>query len=284
MSAAALALLLAAGALHAAWNLLIKRAEHRLLVTWLALLAGSLLFLPLLLRAPVPRAIWPFVAASAVVECLYYLVLTYAYGQADFSQVYPLARGAAPALLALWAALALGEVPSLAGVGGLALVVGGLVPVGGGDAWWKWGGPAFRARGVAASFGAALCTSVYSLIDGVAVRRTPAAPYTVAVLLLGAVLLGPPMLVRYGPRAVLAELGGQAARIVAAGALMLLAYTLVLRAYAVAPLAYAGAVREVGVVIAALAGWLWLGERFGARRLAGAIAVFGGILVLAFAT
>jgi len=51
----------------------------------------------------------------------------------------------------------------------------------------------------------------------------------------------------------------------------------------VSPLGYAGAVREVGVVIAALAGWLWLGESFGPRRLAGAAAVFAGILVLAFA-
>jgi drug/metabolite transporter (DMT)-like permease len=132
-----------------------------------------------------------------------------------------------------------------------------------------------------ASFGVALCTSVYSLIDGVAVRRTSPAPYTVAILLLGAALLGPPIVARHGGRAVVAEFRDQAVRIVAAGALMLLAYTLVLRAYAVAPLAYAGAIREVSVVIAALAGWLWLGERFGARRLAGAVAVFVGIVTVA---
>ena len=283
MSTFALGLLLAAGTLHAAWNLLLKRAANRLVVTWLALLVGSVLFLPVLVAAPVPRPIWPFVAASAVVECAYYLLLTYAYGQADFSQVYPLARGAAPALLAVWAVVVLREHPSVLGVAGLALVVGGLVPLGSGATWWKWGGPGFRTRGVAASFGVALCVSVYSLIDGVAVRRTSPAPYTVAVLLVGALLLAPPILVRYGGRAVLAELRGQFPRIVAAGALMLFAYILVLRAYVVAPLAYAGAVREVGVVIAALAGWLWLGESFGARRLAGAIAVFLGIVVLAAA-
>jgi drug/metabolite transporter (DMT)-like permease len=281
MSLFALSLLLAAGAMHAGWNLLLKRAANRLLVTWLALLVGSLLFLPVLLSHPVPRAIWPFVAASAVVECLYYLLLAYAYGQADFSQVYPLARGAAPALLALWAVVLLHQLPSRAGVVGLVLIVLGLVPVGGGEAWWKWSGPAFRGRGVVAAFGVALCTSVYSLIDGVAVRRTSPAPYTVAILLLGAALLGPPIVSRYGGRAVVVELRRQTVRIVAAGALMLLAYTLVLRAYAVAPLAYAGAIREVSVVMAALAGWLWLGEPFGARRLAGASSVFVGIVSLA---
>ena len=281
MSAFALTLLLVAGVLHAAWNLLLKGAANRLVVLWWSWLAGALLFLPVLLAAPVPRRIWPFVAASAVVEAAYGLLLAYAYGHADFSQVYPLARGAAPALLAVWAALALKQVPSPAGVAGIALVVLGLVPVGGGDVWWKWGGAGFRARGVAAAGGVALCISLYSLIDGVAVRRTSAAPYTVAIILAGALILAPPVLLRYGARAALAELRGQAARIVVAGALMMVAYTLVLRAYAVSPLAYAGAVREVGVVIAALAGWLWLGEGFGARRVAGAAAVFAGVLVLA---
>jgi drug/metabolite transporter (DMT)-like permease len=281
VSAFALSLLLAAGAMHAAWNLLLKRAENRLLVTWLALLVGSLLFLPVLFTAPVPRAIWPFVVASAVVECGYYLLLAYAYGQAEFSQVYPLARGAAPALLTVWTVLLLREHPSALGVAGLALIVLGLVPVGGGDVWWRWSGPAFRSRGVLAAFGVALCTSVYSLIDGVAVRRTAPAPYTVAILLLGAALLAPPILLRHGARGVLTELRRDTWRIVGAGALMLFAYTLVLEAYAVAPLAYAGAIREVSVVIAALVGWLWLGERFGARRLAGAVAVFAGILILA---
>jgi drug/metabolite transporter (DMT)-like permease len=281
VSAFALTLLLAAGVLHAAWNLLLKRASNRLIVMWLAMLVGAVLFLPVLLAAPVPRAIWPFVAASAVVECAYALLLAYAYGQADFSQVYPLARGAAPALLATWAALVLHQYPSVPGLAGIALVVLGLIPVGGGDLWWKWGGAGFRPRGVAAAFGVALCTSLYSLIDGVAVRRTSAAPYTVAILLVGALLLAPPIWLRYGGRVVLAEFRAQAVRIVAAGVLMLLAYTLVLRAYAVAPLAYAGAVREIGVVIAALAGWLWLGEGFGARRLTGAVAVFAGVVVLA---
>ncbi len=281
MSAFALGLLVAAGAMHAGWNLLLKRAEHRLLVTWLALLVGSLLFLPVLVAAPVPRAVWPFVAASAVVECVYYLLLAYAYGQADFGQVYPLARGAAPAFLTLWTVLLLREIPSAVGFLGLALIVLGLVPVGGGEAWWRWKGPAFRGRGVLAAFGVALCTSVYSLIDGVAVRRTDPAPYTVAILLLGALLLGPPIVAREGARVVAAELRRSWWRVGLAGALMLLAYSLVLRAYAVAQLAYAGAIREVSVVIAALAGWLWLGERFGARRLAGAVAVFGGIIVLA---
>jgi drug/metabolite transporter (DMT)-like permease len=283
VSLLAVALLVAAGILHATWNLLIKPVPQPLLVLWLAWLVGGVVFLPVLIAAPVPRPVWAFVAASAVVEAAYGLLLTHAYSLADFSQVYPLARGAAPALLAVWAGFALHQVPSVTGVAGMALVVLGLVPVGGGEVWWRWRGPGFRARGVIAALAVALCVSVYSLIDGVAVRRTSPLPYTVAIMLGGTALLAPPVFARYGGRAVLAAWRAHAARVVVAGTLMMAAYALVLSAYAVSPLGYAGAVREVGVVFAALAGWLWLGERFGPRRLAGAIAVFGGILVLAFA-
>jgi drug/metabolite transporter (DMT)-like permease len=64
---------------------------------------------------------------------------------------------------------------------------------------------------------------------------------------------------------------------------MLAAYGLVLAAYARAPLSYAGAVREVGVVFGALAGWLVLREPFGPRRLAGAALVAAGVVLVAAA-
>ena len=43
----------------------------------------------------------------------------------------------------------------------------------------------------------------------------------------------------------------------------LAAYSLVLSAFQIAPVSYAGAAREIGIVFGALAGWLLLGERFG---------------------
>jgi drug/metabolite transporter (DMT)-like permease len=46
---------------------------------------------------------------------------------------------------------------------------------------------------------------------------------------------------------------------------------------------YAGAVREVSIVFAALAGWRWLGEPLGRWRLAGAVMIFVGIGLVAIA-
>ncbi len=298
MHALALCLLLTAACLHIAWNLLLKNAAARDVVTWWALVAGSVLFLPVLLAAaPLPPSVWRLAMASAAVEAVYYILLAYAYGQADFSQVYPLARGTAPVLLAVWSALLLREYPSPWGAAGIAGIVLGLVVIGisadprptargessaGGVPFTPGHRPGVsRGSGILAALGVALCTSVYSLIDGVAVRRGSPAAYTVAVLGLTAVLVAPLELTRHGPAALLAEGRRQWPRAVAAGALMILGYMCVLRAYTIERLAYAGAVREVSVVLAALVGWQWLGESFGPHRVAGASAVFLGILVLA---
>src|SRR6266699_1787899 len=137
MSLAALGLLFAAAVLHAGWNLLVKRAKQKQVFTWWAILVGAVCFLPVLVvNRPLPLQIWPYVAGSAFFEALYFVGLTRAYDIDDFSLVYPLARGAAPALLVVWAALFLGERPRLIGLAGLILVVLGLVIVGG-AAWWS---------------------------------------------------------------------------------------------------------------------------------------------------
>jgi drug/metabolite transporter (DMT)-like permease len=282
VSPTALALLVGAAALHAGWNFLVKRAGEKQVFTWLALVVGPACFAPFVLfGASFPAQIWPYVIASAVVELIYFMGLTYAYGKGDFSLVYPLARGAAPALLAVWAVLFLGERLRTAGLLGLALLVLGLMVVGGAAWWARRGAPAPHLGGVAAALGVACCISIYSAIDGAAVRLTNPLPYIVLVMSLTAMLLAPPMLLRYGQQAVIAEWRANWRRIVLVGIATMFAYSFVLQAYAISRVSYAGAIREISVVFGALAGWLWLGEGFGVPRTAGAALIFLGILVIA---
>ena len=104
MPISALVLLVVAGILHTGWNLLLKRAVEKRVFTWLALVVGAVCWLPLLVFFPsIPKEAWPYVLASGVAEAAYFMALAWAYQQGDFSLVYPLARGSAPALLALWA-------------------------------------------------------------------------------------------------------------------------------------------------------------------------------------
>jgi drug/metabolite transporter (DMT)-like permease len=282
VSPIALMLLLAAAALHAGWNLLVKRAGEKQVFTWLALVLGPACFAPFVLfGASFPSGIWPYVIASALLELIYFIALTYAYGKADFSLVYPLARGAAPALLAVWAALFLGERVGPGGLLGLALLILGLMVVGG-AAWWARRDAAVPdLSGVAAALGVACCISLYSAVDGAAVRLTEPLPYIVLVMGLTATLLTPPILARYGQQAVVAEWRANWTRIVLVGVATMFAYIFVLQAYAIASVSYAGAIREISVVFGALAGWRWLGEGFGLPRTIGALLIFLGILVIA---
>lgn len=96
-------------------------------------------------------------------------------------------------------------------------------------------------------------------------------------------LIAPVAIVRYGPRFAVAELRANWKSIFAVGAMMMLAYILVLKAYSLGQVSYAGALRESSIVFAALAGWLWLGEAMGLQRTAGATLVFTGIILISVA-
>ena len=89
----ALGMVLIAAVLHAGWNLFVKRAREKQVFTLWGLMVGSVCFAPILLFSqPFPFMIWPYVICSAVVEGIYYIVLTRAYESGDFSLVYPMAR------------------------------------------------------------------------------------------------------------------------------------------------------------------------------------------------
>ena len=134
---------------------------------------------------------------------------------------------------------------------------------------------------VGAALPVALCISIYSAIDGAAVQTIPPLPYTVAVLGFSAICCAPFIVWRHRFAPLAAEWRRNWPRIVAVGALNLATYMLVLTAYARAPVAYAGAIREIGIIFAALVGWRWLGEAFGRARTLGAALIFVGIVVIA---
>jgi drug/metabolite transporter (DMT)-like permease len=296
MTLGALGLLLLAAVLHAGWNLLLKQAGERTLAIWWAYVVSAFCALPFILFGPrLPARAWALAAFSAVVEAVYLLTLSAAYRHSDFSVVYPIARGTAPAFLAVWAVLFLGQHPSSTGIAGIIVLVAGLITVGASGR--APAGSARRLPGVALALFVALCISVYSVIDGAAVQFAPALPYTALVFILTTVAAAPVVFISIGGKRPVDEAGNRVSglrraldvwragwqRIILIGLMSLAAYMLVLVVYSVAPVSYAGAIREVSVVFAALAGWRWLGEGFGVRRVAGSAAIFAGIVIIALA-
>jgi drug/metabolite transporter (DMT)-like permease len=283
MSFYALGLLLISALIHMGWNLLVKQAEQRHLITWWGLVVGALCFAPWAWVARAELAqVWVYALVSGIFQLLYYLILGYAYNRGDFSLVYPVARGSAPIFIACWSVIFLHEQIRGVGLLGLITVVVGLIIIGVG-AWQNVQQNRLHLAGLVAPFAIALTISGYSVIDGAAVDYVAPFPYTVLGFMISALLLSPVMVQRYGWGTITAVLQAHWRRISVVGLSTYAAYGLVLTAYALAQVSYVGAVREISIVFAALAGWLWLGEPFGLARTLGAAVVCAGIFLVTLA-
>lgn len=277
----AIALLFFSAILHTTWNLLLKQTDDKYIATWWAVLVGSLLFLPVLFFTGLPaRETWILLIASVCIEVVYYALLSAAYTDSDFSLVYPLARGTAPAFIALWSVWFLGEALSPGGLAGLIIVVLGLLIVGGSGLFITPEKP--HVKGILLALTIALLISFYSAIDGAAVKQTSALPYAVLVFFLAPAFASPVVIKRYGWQRLTSVWKTNRNRLILIGLLTVCAYLLVLAAYSMAPISYSGAIREVSVVLGAFAGWRFLNEKLGGWRLFGSTVIFLGILVIAF--
>lgn len=281
MSLFAIVILIVSAVLHTTWNLLIKQAEDKYIVTyWMVAFGGIFALIALFFTGLPPREMWIFAVLSVCIEVIYFTALSYAYHDNDFSLIYPVARGAAPAFLAIWSFLFLNERLTSGGTLGLILIIGGLVVIGV-NALTQAHVTRVHFKGVAVALFIALLISIYSAIDGSAVKNGYALPYVMSMFALVPFVTTPLIFRQYEWARIKDSLMKQPVRVPLAGVLGVLAYLMAVFAYSIAPLSYAGAVREVSVVFGALTGWWLLNERLGAIRVIGALVIFAGILIIA---
>src|ERR1700716_3404270 len=105
-----LLIVLFAAALHATWNALVKGAPDKL-ISMTAVVLGHVPFALLALPfAPLPEAAsFPYIIGGAALHVGYQLFLFWAYRQGDLTQVYPIARGTAPLIVAAFSVLVFRE-------------------------------------------------------------------------------------------------------------------------------------------------------------------------------
>jgi drug/metabolite transporter (DMT)-like permease len=135
-----------------------------------------------------------------------------------------------------------------------------------------------RAGSLPLALAIAACIAGYTLVDDHGVRHAAAVPYFEIVLGSAAVLYAAAVAVRRGSGALGAALGPRA---VLAGVGMAVAYVLVLVALERAEAAPVAALRETGVVMAAVAAALFGRERVPLTRVAGAAVVVAGVAAIA---
>ncbi len=304
MSPTALALVLAAACCHAAWNILAHGVSRiGIPFLWWGAVAATLVWLPLVpasggLGEARPEDVALGVAVSALLHCGYMLVLQRGYARGRLSTVYATARGTGPTLTVIVAVTVLGERPSPAAFGGIAVILAGIVAIGlldrghgststhlaGARAAAVAPSPRRRLRpapGIAWGLAPGVATAIYTVWDAHAVREWAVPPVaymvgcTLGEIVLYAAMLGRrrlellPVVRRHWPRILLF------------GALSPLSYILVLVAVTMAPVALVAPMREVSVVLVSLFGAIVLRESRPGWRLAASALVVGGIALLA---
>ncbi|MEV6794959.1 EamA family transporter [Streptomyces sp. NPDC051320] len=259
---------------HASWNAIAHHIKDQLLSFTLisggGLLIGALAapFVPF----PAPAA-WPFLIGSAALHVTYMLLLMRSFSLGDFGQMYPIARGTAPLVVTVLAALFVHETPDGWVLAGVAVSCTGLVGV----ALWGLKGSRPHWPAIVAALATGLAIASYTTVDGVGVRDSGSSlGYIAWLMILEGISI--PVYAAYRRRArLLTQLRPYAARGLAGAAMSVVAYGLVLWAQTRAPLAPIAALRESSIIVGAAIGAIAFKERFGRPRIAAAGLMVVGI-------
>jgi drug/metabolite transporter (DMT)-like permease len=278
MDAIVFTAVLAAAAMHAGWNAVVKVGLDRLsAVLLLALVQGGMAACLLPFAAAPAAAAWPWIAASAALHTGYKVLLVRAYAHGELSQVYPIARGAALLLVAVVGAGLLGE--PLQPVQWLALTAIAL-----GVVMMSVRGGALLGtlprKALLNALGTAAFTACYTLVDGIGARLagTPTgftlwmfAADGLLMLMLALCLRGPSALTRLLPEWKAGVTGG---------ALSLGSYWIAVWAFTLAPIALVAALRETSVLFAMIIAVVLLREEAGSWRWLAALLILAGAVLL----
>ena len=268
-------------------NTFVKAAKDILGARTVMTATGSVLVLPFLFVVPLPSpATWGFLALSLPAHWLYQTALVRAMSRGDLSLVFPIMRGSAPLLTALAAAIVLGE--QLSPMAMLGLAVASLATVVFALPEKHFGGSrSVRNSAVLWALATGAGIAIYNVIDAQGVRSalgTSGTQWSFILWLFALDWIGITtiMMLTRGP----AEFVQSARRAlglgIGAGVCSTISFSMALYGFSVAPVAYMSAMRETAVVFAAIMGWWFLREGFGARRTLAAIILAAGLCLLQF--
>lgn len=272
---AIIVILLLAAIFHATWNVALKTGADRVLDMAAIRMSGVLFAAIVIPLTPLPApAAWPPLIASAIVYMAYYGFLISSYKHGDISQVYPIARGTAPLLVALAAFLFIDETLPPIGMAGVIVVSIGLLIAGSGAFQQNW-------RAISYALFTGLTIAANSFLGGVGVREAGTIlGYSAWLELLTCVPFIAFACVRRRGHVMAYIQTSVARRNVLLGFGSVFTFLIALWAMTHLPIATVAATRETSAIFAALAGAILMKEPFAGRRILAATLVAIGIALL----
>ena len=269
---------LTAAALHAGWNALVKIKLDPFLAMTLIAVSCGIIALPALAITGLPNEeAWVWVALSTALHLAYYLFLAEAYRRADMSQVYPIARGAAPLATTAISLAFIHDPMTWGNVAGIAVLGLGVLLI---SLKGQRGSLVPSRTAVIYALLTAVTISLYTIVDGIGARAAGSPnSYAAALFALDAY----PMLViclwRKGWAGVRPALKFLVPGF-AGGAMSRAAYWIVIWAMTVAPIALVAATRETSVLFGGLIAMVFLKEPLTPVRWFSALLILGGLVLM----
>ncbi len=271
---AALAALISAMA-HAGMALFTKRAEDTLTFRGVSMVFSALWLSPVLFLFPLPGwEVWRFLLMGAGLIWAFNMLMISAFRRGSMNLVYPVMRGAAPAIAGLFAFVFLGEPLSPLAIIGLSVASAAIIAF----AWPERGGAPKAAA--LARLSAAVMTASYTVNDASGVRAAGSALiYAAWFFVLSAITLVGTAWIRRGDQLIRVA-RSELRRGFYASFFNITTYGLALYAYANAPVAPMAALRETSVVFGAIVAAVILKEPLGVRRIGLAVVLALGLAAI----
>lgn len=277
MSITVMAAVLVAAMFHAGWNLFVKRVDDKQVGMTAVVLGHTPFAIAAVAVSPLPStSSTPWIAAGALIHVAYQLLLLRSYRVGDLSQVYPLARGVAPLLVAVVSAWFLGERLTMTETLGIATIAAGIIAL----SFVRRGDGERNGKAVALSLATGVFIAGYTLVDGMGAREAGTALGFYGWLSIGNALLFAAIMRGASPGLVTRVLTKEWRLTVAGGGASFLAYAIVTWAFTVAPIALVAALRETSIAFAVLFGSVVLRERTGIAKTVAVAGMLAGVVIL----
>jgi len=270
---------LIAAALHAIWNALVKGGSDKHLSMVAVALGRMPIAIALLPFIPLPKyESLPYIFTGIALHVGYQLFLLASYRVGDLTQVYPIARGVAPILVAIILFLFLGT--QLKPIELTAVVTIGLGIMSLSLVRQKDGLRNPKAAVLALITGCFIAS--YSINDGLGARLAGTAlGYYVWVTIGNAVIFT--TFIWLKKPAVIRNIPSHAKQLfLFGGSASFIAYALIIWSFTQAPIAIVTAVRETSIIFAILIGVFFLKEKLDLAKLCSTFVTFFGIALLKF--
>lgn len=269
-----------AAALHATWNAVVKGGSDKN-ASMAAVVIGHLPFaLVVLPFVPAPAlASLPYLIAGIALHFGYQLFLLYSYTAGDLTQVYPIARGSAPLIVAAISTLFLGVALHPTELLAITIIGLGILSV----------SLTRRQTGLRNPRGAVLALitgcfiAAYSLVDGTGARVAGSPLGFYCALAIGNAAVMAAFMASTSPGTLGAMVRNTKRVFIFGGAASFGAYALVMWAFTHAPIPLVAALRECSIVFALIIGVVVLREKLSLAKLASTAFTLIGVALLRLA-